>query len=62
MQKYYKKLNNNVSACVFAAVTFGARVELMFIVCSVCGCWLPPYILTRTGYQENNHFSLLLCN
>lgn len=33
MHKYYKKLNNNVSTCVFTAITSSACVEVYCLQC-----------------------------
>lgn len=33
MYKYYKNLNNNLSASVFAAITSSARVEVYCLQC-----------------------------
>jgi len=58
----YKKLSSKGECMCICWFILPAMDMLMCIVSSVYSCLLPPYISIRTGYQENNYFTLSSCS
>lgn len=51
MRKYYKKLNNSVSTCVFTAITSSAYAE---VYCLQCVLMQATFIYTDKNWVPGN--------